>query len=459
MNQKQIFIFLVAVLTCSACFSQQTPVADDWKPSSLNQLGQEYPQVNSQGYARFRINAPQAQNVSVSLGRLNLTKGDNGVWTGTTAQPQDPGFHYYTTNIDGASVTDPGTNTFYGSSRLQSGIEIPADDEDFYAEKDVPHGEIRSKYYSTEDGTDRHAYIYTPPGYDDEDNEDERYPVLYLQHGMGEDRTAWPNQGRAGFILDNLIAEKKAKPMIVVMEDGGIAGGFGGGNRGGGRGAGTRGGRGAGAANINLNSVQNPGNGVFAQVAPDAGAAGRGQRRGMMGGNRGGGMNRGGGGIGGGPRSGFWDSFTDEMINEIIPMVDSNYRTIPDRQHRAMAGLSLGGTQTYQITNAHLDKFANIGVFSAPFGFPGVETGYNGLLAKPDEFEKQVKVFFISMGSKEGAGSGRAIHEQLDQAGIKNVYYESPGTAHEFLTWRRSLNGFAQLIFQDQLCLLDEKYK
>jgi len=135
MNHKQIFIFLVAILTVSACFAQQSPVADDWKPSSLNQLGQEYPQVNSQGYARFRINAPQAQSVSVSLGRLSLTKDENGVWTGTTAQPQDPGFHYYTITIDGASVTDPGTNTFYGSSRLQSGIEIPAPDEEFYAEK------------------------------------------------------------------------------------------------------------------------------------------------------------------------------------------------------------------------------------------------------------------------------------------------------------------------------------
>lgn len=130
-------------------------------------------------------------------------------------------------------------------------------------------------------------------------------------------------------------------------------------------------------------------------------------------------------------------------------MVDKNYRTIADPEHRAMAGLSLGGTQTYQITQNNMDKFANIGIFSAPFGFPGVETGYNGLLTKPDEFAKQIKVFFVSMGSKEGASSGRSIHEQLDQAKVKNVYYESPGTAHEFLTWRRSFNRFAQLIFQD----------
>ena len=447
MNHKQIFIFLVAILTVSACFAQQSPVADDWKPSSLNQLGQEYPQVNSQGYARFRINAPQAQSVSVSLGRLSLTKDENGVWTGTTAQPQDPGFHYYTITIDGASVTDPGTNTFYGSSRLQSGIEIPAPDEEFYAEKNVPHGEVRSKYYYVEgSGKQRHAYIYTPPGYDKDTTT--RYPVLYLQHGMGEDRTAWSIQGRAGFILDNLIAEGKAKPMIIVMEDGGIAGGmggFGGGGRGRGT-RGTRGGRGAGAANINLNSVQNPGNGVFAQVAPNNGAA-RGQGRGMMGGRAGRGGFR--GGMMGGGAGGLGGSFVQEIITEVIPMVDANYRTIADREHRAMAGLSLGGTQTYQITQENLDKFANIGIFSAPFGFPGVETGYDGLLAKPDEFAKQVKVFFISMGSKESASTGSGIHEQLEQAGVKHVYYESPGTGHEFLTWRRSLNRFTQLIFQD----------
>ena len=452
MRQTLLFILLMAILEGGICLAQaeQSTIADDWKPSPLNQLGQQYPQVNSQGYARFRINAPNAQSISVSLGGLRLTKGDDGVWSGTTPRALDPGFHYYHLTIDGATVDDPGTNCFYGSSRLESGIEVPAPDEDFYAEKNVPHGEIRSKYYYVEaTGEKRHAYIYTPPGYDKDTNT--RYPVLYLQHGMGEDRTAWSTQGRAGFILDNLIAEGKAKPMIIVMEDGGIAGGmggFGGGGRG--RGAGTRGARGAGAANINLNSVQNPGNGVFAQVDTATGAN-NGRGRGMAGGNAGRGSMRGGfgGGRGGGFGGGLGGAFVQAIITEVIPMVDANYRTIADREHRAMAGLSLGGTQTYQITNNNLNIFANIGVFSAPFGFPGVETGYNGLLAKPDEFNKQVKVFFISMGSKEGASSGRAIHEQLDQAGIKNVYYESPGTAHEFLTWRRSLNRFAQLIFQD----------
>ena len=453
MKQALLSALISAVLVSGICLAQtdQPAIADDWKPSSLNQLGQEYPQVNSQGYARFRIVAPQAQSVTVGLGRTQLTKDENGVWTGTTAQPLDPGFHYYHLTIDGAALNDPGTNCFYGSSRLESGIEIPAPDEDFYAEKNVPHGEIRSRYYYVEEsGKQRHAYIYTPPGYDKDTTT--RYPVLYLQHGMGEDRTAWSNQGRAGFILDNLIAEGKAKPMIIVMEDGGIAGGFGGGNRGRGRGAGggfggVRGARGGAGGPVGQAQF-NPANGVFAQVQADEGSTRSGNRAGRMGR----GMTRGGtrGGFGGGMRGGgLGGAFVQEIISEVIPMVDSNYRTIPDREHRAMAGLSLGGTQTYQITQNNLDKFANIGVFSAPFGFPGVETGYNGLLANPDEFAKQVKVFFISMGSKEGPGTGRSIDEQLTQAGVKHVYYESPGTAHEFLTWRRSLNRFAQLIFRD----------
>jgi enterochelin esterase family protein len=158
----------------------------------------------------------------------------------------------------------------------------------------------------------------------------------------------------------------------------------------------------------------------------------------------------GGRGFGGGARGGFWDAFGPVLINDTIPMIDANYRTIADRDHRAMAGLSLGGTQTYQITQAHMDKFGYVGIFSAPFGFPGIESGYNGLLARPEEFDKQFKVYFISMGSKEGANSGRGPAEQMKNAGIKNVtYFEAPGTAHEFQTWRKSLYQFAQLIFKD----------
>ncbi len=412
MRQDLVVWAMVPVLWCQVCRAQQ-PAApaepNDFKPASTNIIGLQYPQVNSVRQVKFRIYAPDANSIRV-LG-TTLTKGADGYFTGVT-KPQDPGFHYYTINIDGVEVADPASECFFGAGFVHSGIEIPEQGVDFYDIKDVPHGEIRSHWYFAKLSNQmRQAFIYTPPGYDKDI--DKRYPVLYLQHGMGEDRRAWANQGRTNFILDNLIAEGKARPMIVVIDDGGIAAGFSSGRSGGrGRGAGARG---EGAR------------------AGDSGE-GRGARS---------------GGFGGGRRSGFWDAFGTILIDEIVPMIDSTYRTIPDREHRAMAGLSLGGTQTYQITGDNLDKFANIGVFSAPFGFPGVETGYNGLLAKPEEFVKQVKVFYISMGSKEGDRTGRSIHEALEQAGVKHAYYEAPGTGHEFQTWRKSLYGFAQLLFKD----------
>ena len=359
-------------------------LADDFKPASTNVVGQQYPQVNSRRQVSFRISAPQASSIRV-LG-TNLVKGDDGVFTGIT-QPQDPGFHYYQLTIDGVAVADPNSESYFGAGNVRSGIEIPEEGVDFYNIKDVPHGEIRSHWFKAKsNGENRLAYVYTPPGYDRDTTR--RYPVLYLQHGMGEDRRAWPNQGRTNFILDNLIAEGKARPMIIVMEDGGITPGMNGAGGGGGRG-------GPGAANASM-------------------------------------------------------PFTSQIINDVMPEIDAYYRTIADRDHRAMAGLSLGGTQTYQVTQANIDKFAYVGIFSAPFGFPGTETGYNGLLAKPESFDKQFKAFFISMGSKEAAGTGRQPAEQMKAAGIKHVtYFEAPGTAHEFQTWRKSLHEFAPLLFKE----------
>jgi len=330
------------------------------------------------------------------------------------------------------SVCDPYSETFFGSGRMNSGIEVPEEGVDFYDVKKVPHGNIVSFWYFAEStGKFRQAYVYTPPDYDKKINK--RYPVLYLQHGMGEDRRAWPNQGRTNFILDNLIAEGKAKPMIIVMEDGDIAAGFGGARRQGGAGA-------PGARPPQGQGQQAQGQGQQTQTARPAQAQAQPQAQGQP-------QRPGTGGPGG--MASFWDGFGSVIIKDLIPAIDANFRTLTDRGNRAMAGLSLGGTQTYQITQANLDKFANIGIFSAPFGFPGIETGYNGLLMKPAEFEKQVKVFYISMGSKEGPNTGRSIHEQLETAGIKHVYFEAPGTAHEFQTWRKSLYGFAQLIFQN----------
>jgi enterochelin esterase-like enzyme len=421
-----------SVIFLSACFlcmaqpgqSQQAapvPPPPGTKPASTNIVNAEYPRIDSLRRAFFRLRAPEAQSIAVSLGNVALVKGEDGFWTGVTA-PLDPGFHYYTLKINGVDVADPSSETFFGSSRVMSGIEVPEAGVDFYDVKKVPHGQVVSFwYYAESTGEHRHAYIYTPPDYTK--NSNMRYPVLYLQHGMGEDRRAWANQGRTNFILDNLIAEDKAKPMIVVMEDGGIAGGM-------------RSSRPAGTAGAGQAQAQSQG--ARPQQAQgqqqNQGAPAQGQRP---------------GGAGQGPAmASFWDGFGSVIIKDLIPAIDANFRTIPDRENRAMAGLSLGGTQTYQITQANLDKFANIGIFSAPFGFPGVETGYNGLLSKPAEFNKQVKVFYISMGSKEGAGTGRSIHEQLDKAGIKHVYFEAQGTAHEFQTWRKSLYGFTQLLFQ-----------
>lgn len=388
-----LFIFFTGIIN-----AQDSEFPENSKPAFTNIVGAEYPRIDLQRRAIFRVLAPEAKKITVSLGNVALTQGEDGYWTGTTA-PLDPGFHYYTLKIDGVDVTDPGSETFFGASRLMSGIEVPEEGVDFYDVKNVSHGEIRSFWYFAEStGETRHAYIYTPPAYDQEI--EKRYPVLYLQHGMGEDRRAWANQGRTNFIMDNLIAEGKITPMIVVMEDGGIA-------------AGMPRGRNATAGRPGQN--QRP-------------AAGQGAP-----------------GI-----TSFWGGFGEVLIKDLIPAIDKNFRTLSDRDHRAMAGLSLGGTQTYEITQANLDKFANIGIFSAPFGFPGVEKGYNGLLSKPEEFAKSVKVFYISMGSKEGASTGRSIHEELQKSGVKHVYFEASGTAHEFQTWRKSLHGFAQLLFKDK---------
>jgi enterochelin esterase family protein len=371
-----------------------TPPADA-KPSALNAPGYQYPMVDSQGRAIFRITAPNAQSVVVSLGGRALTKDANGVWTCTT-DPLPLGFHYYSISVDGASANDPGTQTFFGSSKWMSAIEIPDPDGGFYQAKDVPHGVVRiHPYYSKIQGATRRAFIYTPPGYDSSGTQ--RYPVLYLQHGAGEDETGWSSQGRVNYILDNLIAEGKAKPMIIVMENGGGSALF------------VGGGRPRGAATATATSP-----------------AGR-----------------------GGPPPGFANNkFEQILLSETIPMIDANYRTLADRDHRAMAGLSMGGGQTLSIGLAHLDVFSALGVFSGARGMNDVKTAYNGVFADADAFNQKVHAFYVSIGTTENAEGARAFHQALEAQGIKHVYFESQGTAHEWQTWRRSMRGFAPLLFQ-----------
>jgi enterochelin esterase family protein len=392
-------IALLSLLICRFCWSQTTQPADDSKPATTNVPGREFPKIDSELRATFRVTAPNAQKVQISVGKTyTMTQGDDGVWSVTT-KPLVPGFHYYWLIIDGVSVADPSSESFFGVSQMCSGIEVPEQGVDFYDAKDVPHGDVRSHdYYSNSTKTTRRCFVYTPPGYDDKP--DARYPVLYLQHGAGEDERGWSTQGRMNFILDNLLAEGKVKPMIVVMDNGGIGGVFAHGGLPGRRPAATQ------------PATKPSGNG--------------------------------------GPMMGA--GFAKVMIDDIIPMIDSTYRTIPDRDHRAMAGLSMGGMQTLQITLSNLDKFAYIGTFSAAGGqLPDFKTAYGGVMADADAFNNKVKVFFVSTGTAEGAmyEGNKKFDAALSQAGIKHVYFESPGTAHEWQTWRRSLHLFAPLLFQN----------
>jgi enterochelin esterase-like enzyme len=391
MKTKLSLLALASILSGQLCVAQTNEPADDWKPSPWNQQGKQYPQVNSEGRVKFRIVAPKAQSVGVSFRDSGtFTKGDDGAWTGVT-RPLDEGFHYYTINIDGAEVPDPNSKYFYGAGRWGSAVEVPARDRDFYALKNVPHGELREiNYVGKTGGTNRHCFVYTPPEYDK--NPTKRYPVLYLQHGAGEDETGWGQQGHAGLIMDNLLAEGKTKPFIIAMEFGGNP--FGGPPR--------------------------------TNAAPMAGATNT--------------------AAGPGGRSFNFGAFEKVLIDDFIPFVDANFRTIADQPHRAMAGLSMGGMQTRTITLAHLDTFSHIGVFSG--GSIAITN-----ISDMAKFKKKVKLVFISYGSRELGTGGRAGDPKanvaaLKEAGINSVFYESPNTAHEWQSWRRSLHEFAPLLFK-----------
>ena len=424
-------------------------------PSPYNFPGIQFPRIEADNRVTFRFNAPMAQKVQVSIVNVpfDMVKGDDGVWTYTSA-PQPPGYHNYWMIVDGAIVLDPGTQAFIGYGHMCNGFEVPEPGVDWYDIKDVPHGHVsQENYFAKTSNSWRHIYVYTPPGYDA--NLKTRYPVFYLQHGGGEDERVWVEMGRTNVILDNLIAQGKAKPMFVVMETSATGApdapggrpGIGGAPAAGGAGRGPGGAPGAAAAGAGRGLGQAP---AVPGAAPPAGA-GRGP--GMF-------------GIGG-PGGGAYGRF---MTAELIPWVDKNFRTIPDKDHRAMAGLSMGGTQTSAVTMANLDKFSYIGFFSggAAAGGPGrgrgaapaptpaappaaldLKTIYNGQMADPAEFNKKVKVLFMSCGSVENADALKAHQQQLAAAGIVNSYvYISPGTAHEWQTWRKSLYDFAPRLFR-----------
>jgi len=394
---------LLALVSYGLCWGQ---APEDCKPSSLNIPGAPYPCVHADRSVTFRVAAPDAQKVQVRLGGAHdMTRGQDGLWM-ATIPPQVIGFHYYSIVVDGAVVADPATRSFFGSGWDNSGIEIPEPDADaaYYSAKDVPHGQVSQRwYYSKVTGKWRRCFVYTPPDY--ESNARSRYPVLYLLHGWGENEQGWHTQGHVDFIMDNLIAEKRAKPMVIVMD--------------------------------NLNAVK-PGEdaslyaarSIIARpsmpaVAP-AGAA----------------------------RGGFptnWGGvFTEMMFTDLMPMIERTYRIAPGRENRAMAGLSMGGMQSFLTVLPNLDKFAYLGGFSGSSGGRGgfdPKTSSNGVFADAAAFNKKMKVLFLGIGSVEGPGT-KTFSEALTTAGIHNVYFESRGTAHEWLTWRRCLNDFAPRLFR-----------
>ena len=354
-------------------------VVEDFKPATTNQENKQFPAVNSQRMVRAQISAPQATFVGLDIaGKIyQMTKDENGVWTGTS-EPQDEGFHYYQLNIDGASVPDPGSKYYYGASRWGSGIDIPAQDEDFYTVKNVPQGSINEVYYwSTVQGKMRHGYVYLPNEY--YTNPTKKFPVLYLQHGMGENETGWSAQGKTGIIMDNLIAAGKATPFIIYMDNG-----------------------------LDTRRPGDPDPAQMRRMGPPQGPRPQGAPQGGPQGPRPQGGRPGGFGRGFGN---FAEAFQQILLKDIIPMVEKNYRVIADTEHRAMAGLSMGGMQTHAITLANPTTFAYVGMFS-------------------------------------GGTFNTEAAEDLKKMGINAHSYVSPETAHEWQTWRRSLYQFAQLLFK-----------
>jgi enterochelin esterase-like enzyme len=392
------FAFLT-LLIAMTCYAQD---AGTFQPASTNVWGAKYPSVDSTGRVQIRVKAPDATKVRANFWsgpKIDMAKQEDGFWTVTTP-PLVPGLHYYTLIIDGAEVSDTGSQAFFGGGKYASAVEIPEPGSTYYSAQDVPHGQVREIWYNSKvTGTWRHALVYTPPNYDTQTKV--RYPVLYLQHGGGEDETGWTRQGHANFILDNLIAAGKSKPMIIVMAYG---------------------------------YARRAG-----QVEPDLTGKPFGSPEMMK------------------AMQDMASAFEDDLTQVLIPYIDSNFRTINDRDHRAMAGLSMGGMQTFQVTFDHLDMFSYIGGFSGAAGplvlgnrSLDVKTDLNGALADPSAFAKRVHLLWLGVGTDEPpmmlAGIQR-LHKSLQDASIQHVYYESPGTAHEWQTWRRDLNDFAPRLF------------
>lgn len=388
----------VVLMAAGLCAAEDAP---QFQSAESNVWGAEYPKIDATGRVQIRVKAPDASKVKLNFWsgpKVDMEKQADGFWTVTTS-PLVPGLHYYVINVDGLDASDPGSRAFFGGSRYVSAVEIPEPGSNYYSIQDVPQGQVRDVWYHSKvTGSWRHAMVYLPPDYESQPKK--RYPVLYLQHGGGEDETGWIRQGRANFILDNLIAKRQAKPMIIVMAYGYA--------------------RRAGAA------------------LPDFSGPTLGSPQGAR------------------AREEMANTFEDDVTQVLIPFVDRTFRTRPDRDHRAMAGLSMGGFQTFHITLKHLDLFSHIGGFSGAGGMlddrkPDLKVDFNGAFADPAAFAKKVHLLYLGVGTTEPERFQvrlRGLHEALEQGGIEHVWWESPGTDHEWQTWRRNLHDFAPRLFR-----------
>jgi enterochelin esterase-like enzyme len=382
-------IISILLVSTTVTFAQAPPPG---QPAPSNAPNAQYPRINPDNTVTFRIRADDAMSVRITtLGPYDLVKGEDGFWTVTT-KPLAPGFYYYAVNVDGFTTTDPGSQAFFGYNRYGSAVEVPGSESDFFAPKDVPHGSVRQVWYFSKStgagGAWRRVFVYTPPGY--EANGNTRYPVLYLQHGAGENETSWMNQWHANFILDNAIAVGKIKPMIIVNENG------------------------------------LPPPGEFGRGA--APAAGRG-RGGALIGNR-------------------FAEFEAVVSNDLIPFIDRTFRTIPSRDQRALAGLSMGGAQTMRIGLDHTELFGSLGLFSPAIGNLDPAADYDGKLADAAAINKSVTLLWIGIGREDSLYAGvKASHENLEKAGIRHVWWETDG-AHVWTVWRKYLLDFGSQLFR-----------
>jgi len=378
---------LVIGLGISSGLNAQPAISPDAYSPVTNINANGFPKVLPDNSVVFKVNAPDATTVQIDLGgkKWDGVRDEKGVWT-IVSGPQAPGFHYYSLVTDGVSTADPASESFYGCSRMSSAVDILEKGADLFEIQDVPHGQLRyMNYYSKEASCWRPLIVYTPADYEDGSN---RYPVVYIHHGGGEDHRGWAQQGRVGTILDNLIAAGKAVPMIIVC------------------------------VNSNMPRTTN---------TPASSGSGWGSS----------------------------PSYSNELIDNIVPFVDASFRTVADASHRAICGLSMGGGNSFNIGLNNPEVFANVGVFSSGM-FGGVsgpaafdaESSAPGIYSDTDHFNSLFDHFYITCGEQDPRiNFTKAAAEQMQQKGVKLEFESFPGD-HEWQPWRKSVAAFTQKLFK-----------